>query len=234
MSASYRPLAFTPRVLDAQVRYGGRGTLDRLSRMRPSAGGPSATQHEVAETGRNSGDALTDQEREFVTSMDGFYLATSSETGWPYVQFRGGPRGFVTSPNEHTIAWPDFRGNRQYITVGNVAHDDRVALIFMDYAHQARLKIYGHASIADLRSSPPGRISEAVATYRAKVEREIRVDVAAYDWNCPQHITPRYSAEDVRPALAALQQRIAELEAEITRLATAVPPGVTSEDWTED
>jgi uncharacterized protein len=218
MSRGYRPLAFTPGVIDAQVAYGSRAALERLDRTHPGPGGSRADPVDGSEHSSRVLDPLTDEEREFITGMDGFYLATISETGWPYVQFRGGPPGFVTTPDEHTIAWPDFRGNRQYISTGNLAHDSRAAIIFMDYARQARLKVYGHTRIADLRSTPPGAISEAVGAYRAKLEREVCVDVAAYDWNCPQHITPRFSAEELAPVLGPLRQRVAELEAENAQL----------------
>jgi uncharacterized protein len=226
MSRSYRPLAFTPSVIDAQVAYGSRAALERLDRTHPGPhgpvgpGGPRADPVDGPEQPNSVRDPLTDEEREFIAGMDGFYLATISETGWPYVQFRGGPPGFVTT-DEHTIAWPDFRGNRQYISAGNLAHDSRAAIIFMNYARQARLKVYGHARIADLRSTPPGATSEAVGAYRAKVEREVRIDVSAYDWNCPQHITPRFSAEELAPVLGPLRQRVADLEAENAQLRDA-------------
>jgi len=99
-------------------------------------------------------DALTELERDFFVQRDGFYLATTSDTGWPYLQFRGGPPGFVGSPTEHSLAWADFRGNRQYISAGNIAHDDRVALFFMDYPHQLRLKVYGRAYVIDMQDQP--------------------------------------------------------------------------------
>jgi uncharacterized protein len=221
MSRSYRPLAFTSSVIDAQVANGSRAALERLDRTHPGPGGPRAEPDDGPAQLNRVRDPLTDEEREFIADMDGFYLATISETGWPYVQFRGGPPGFVTTPDEHTIAWPDFRGNRQYISTGNLAHDSRAATIFMDYARQARLKVYGHARIADLRSTSPGATSEAVGGYRAKVEREVRIDVSAYDWNCPQHITPRFSAEELAPVLGPLRQRVTDLEAENARLREA-------------
>jgi hypothetical protein len=121
MSQNYHRMAFTPSVLDAQDAYGSRAALDRLDRGAPG-GRPAGTPFD--ETAR---DPLTDDERDFITGIDGFYLATVSETGWPYVQFRGGPAGFVTAPDDHTIAWPDFRGNRQYFSTGNLAHDGRAA-----------------------------------------------------------------------------------------------------------
>ena len=121
MSRSYRPLAFTPSVIDAQVAYGSRAALERLDRTHPGPGGPGGPRADPVdgpEQLTSVRDPLTDEEREFIAGMDGFYLASISETGWPYVQFRGGPPGFVTTPDEHTMAWPDFRGNRQYISAG--------------------------------------------------------------------------------------------------------------------
>jgi uncharacterized protein len=220
MSKSYHRLAFTPAVLDAQAAYGSRAALDRLDRSHPGPGGAPTGAHPDRLDAR---DPLTDDEREFIGGIDGFYLATVSETGWPYVQFRGGPPGFVTAPDEHTVAWPDFRGNRQYISTGNLAHDSRAALIFMDYPRQLRLKVYGHASIVDVPGHP---VSPAGSGYRVRVEREVRLEVSAYDWNCPRHITPRYSVEELAPILAPLRQRVADLEAENRRLRTTQPlPG---------
>jgi predicted pyridoxine 5'-phosphate oxidase superfamily flavin-nucleotide-binding protein len=223
MSSSYHALAFTEGVLDAQVRYGSRPALARLDRMQPPqtrAGhgedkGPAA--QPVAALPR---DALTADERGFLAELDAFYLATVSSTGWPYVQFRGGPAGFIRTPDEHTIAWADFRGNRQYLSTGNLAGEARVAMIFLDHPRRLRLKVFGTARVHDT-SGADGRASASslgIQGYRAKVEREVRVDVWAYDWNCPQHIVPRYTVEELAPALEALRQRVTELEAENQRL----------------
>jgi|tagenome__1003787_1003787.scaffolds.fasta_scaffold20822465_2 predicted pyridoxine 5'-phosphate oxidase superfamily flavin-nucleotide-binding protein len=222
MSRNYRPLAFTSDVIDAQVAYGSRAAVERFDRAYPGPEGlalPSQDRPHVAD----GGDPLSGAEREFLAGMDGFYLATVSETGWPYVQFRGGPPGFVTTPDEHTIAWPDFRGNRQYISTGNLAHDSRAAMIFMDYPRRARLKVYGHVRLTDVHRGESSAVTAALGAYRAKVEREVHVEVSAYDWNCPQHITPRYSAEELAPVLEPLRQRVADLEAENARLQTAQP-----------
>src|SRR4051794_32721479 len=227
MSRSYHPLAFTSDVLDAQVRYGSRTALDRLDRTNPgpSSTGPDGLRGPQAEPAR---DPLTEDEQAFLAGLDGFYLATVSATGWPYVQFRGGPAGFIRTPDVHTIAWADFRGNRQYVSIGNLRHDDRVAMIFLDYRRQLRLKVYGRAHVADIKRGDgadragPSSAPLAVEGYRAKVEREVRIDVAAYDWNCPQHITPRYSAEELAPALQPLHDRISSLESENARLRQAL------------
>jgi len=193
MSRNYHPIAFTDAVREAQVRYGSRAAIDRTDRH-------LAGQVDGLDTAR---DPLGSAEREFIAERDGFYLATVSESGWPYVQFRGGPPGFVTSPDEHTVAWADFRGNRQYISTGNVAHDARVSIILMDYAEQLRLKIFGVATIRDV--DPQGRYAGALAVpgYPAIVEREVLVEVRAFDWNCPQHITPRYTVKELSRLFAS-------------------------------
>jgi len=191
MSRSYHPIAFTESVQDAQERYGSRSAIDRTDRHLPLGA---------------AGDPLSDDEREFIAERDGFYLATVSESGWPYVQFRGGPPGFVTCPDEHTVAWADFRGNRQYISTGNVAHDPRVSIIFMDYARQQRLKVFGVATIGDVPRRPPYAGPLAVPDYQAIVEREVRIEVKAFDWNCPQHITPRFTVEELRRRVAWLSE----------------------------
>jgi len=188
MSRNYHPIAFTDSVVDSQVHYGSRAAIDRIDRH-----------HRELDA---AGDPLGNAERQFIAERDGFYLATVSDSGWPYVQFRGGPPGFVTSPDEHTVAWADFRGNRQYISTGNVAHDARVSIIFMDYARQQRLKIFGVATIRDVH--PQARYAGVLAVpgYPAIVEREVLVEVKAFDWNCPQHITPRYTVDELRHLFA--------------------------------
>lgn len=143
-------------------------------------------------------DALTEFEQAFVAERDGFYVASVSSTGWPYVQFRGGLPGFVHSPDEHTLTWADFRGNRQYVSTGNVAGDDRVALFFMDYPDRLRLKVFGHARFLDVRERPEAARELVVPGDRGIVEQVVTVAVVAYDWNCEQHITPRYSFAELR------------------------------------
>lgn len=157
-------------------------------------------------------------EAAFVAARDGFYLASVNEAGWPYLQFRGGPTGFLKVLDAATLAFPDFRGNRQYLTVGNVSRDDRVALFLMDYTQRRRLKLLGRLSFGD----DPAEIARvAVPGYPAKVERVARISVVAFDWNCPQHIPVRFNEAEVVAASAPLHRRIAELEAENTRLRAA-------------
>ncbi|MFJ3671074.1 pyridoxamine 5'-phosphate oxidase family protein [Streptomyces sp. NPDC090106] len=240
MSRNYSSLAFTEPVVDAQVQYGSRTAVGRKGPRLSSArdAGFDAAADTVAgphpEPGIGEVDAsalirdpLGPAEQDFIAEQDGFYLATVAAGGWPYVQFRGGPAGFVTTPDAHTLAWSDFRGNRQYISTGNMAHDPRVSLIFLDYAHQVRLKIFGVATINDVRRQEPPASASALGGYRAIIEREVRVEVKAFDWNCPQHITPRYTTEEVRTLVQPLRDRIEALEAETERLRRAQGPSDT-------
>ena len=141
-------------------------------------------------------------------------MATVSETGWPYVQHRGGPPGFLHVLDDKTLAFADFRGNRQYISVGNQASNDRVALILMDYPGRQRLKIFAHAETRDITSDNALAARLAMPGYRAKVERAILLHLEAFDWNCPQHITPRFSEAELVEVLAPVRARIEALEAE--------------------
>ncbi len=142
-------------------------------------------------------------------------MASVSETGWPYVQHRGGVKGFVRVINPGLIGFADLRGNKQYISLGNLEHDARVALFFMDYPNQTRLKILGRVEVhendaeaaAFLKSFPPTDPSDVV-------ERVIFIHIEGFDWNCPQHITPRFTAEELEQALAPIRERLAQLESE--------------------
>jgi predicted pyridoxine 5'-phosphate oxidase superfamily flavin-nucleotide-binding protein len=164
--------------------------------------------------GRNSFDRFTDAEKQFIAGRDSFYVATVSETGWPYVQHRGGPPGFLHVIDDKTLAFPDFRGNRQYISVGNAAANDRAALFLMDYPNPRRLKIYAHIEIRDLSNDPALAAALAMPDYKAKVERAVVLHLEGFNWNCPQHITPRFSETELRQALEPIGLRIAQLEAE--------------------
>jgi predicted pyridoxine 5'-phosphate oxidase superfamily flavin-nucleotide-binding protein len=141
-------------------------------------------------------------------------MASVSETGWPYVQHRGGPAGFLTLLDEKTLAFADYRGNRQYISVGNIAGDNRAALILMDYAGRARLKIYAHVEAVPLDANPDLAQRVADPGYKGRPERILLLHLVAFDWNCPQHITPRFTEAEIANAMAPLRQRLAELEAE--------------------
>ena len=192
MSEGYATIAETDEVRAAQVRLGSR-------RARARTGSPVTASSSDPEPR----DPLTDFERAFVAARDGFYIGSVSSDGWPYVQFRGGPPGFVHSSDEHTLAWADFRGNRQYLSTGNIAGDERVSLFFMDYPNQIRLKIFGRARTLDAADDADLVAELVVPGYRAIVEQAVVVTVVAYDWNCPQHITPRYSAPELQALLAS-------------------------------
>jgi predicted pyridoxine 5'-phosphate oxidase superfamily flavin-nucleotide-binding protein len=153
-------------------------------------------------------------ERAFIAARDSFYMATVSETGWPYVQHRGGPAGFLKVLDDRTLGFADFRGNRQYISLGNVAGNDRAALILMDYPRRSRMKLYAHIEARDLAADPA--LAERLITpgYRARPERALLLHLEAFDWNCPQHITPRFTADEIEAAVAPLRDRLAALEAE--------------------
>jgi predicted pyridoxine 5'-phosphate oxidase superfamily flavin-nucleotide-binding protein len=151
-------------------------------------------------------------------------MATVSQSGWPYVQHRGGPAGFLKVLDEKTLAFADYRGNRQYVSLGNVASDDRTALFLMDYPNRKRLKILAHMSVRDLAAEP--ELAERLASpgYKGRPERAFVLRLEAFDWNCPQHITPRFSAAEIETAIAPLRERVAALEAENLALRAQLAP----------
>jgi uncharacterized protein len=165
-------------------------------------------------SGERTFDRFRDSEIAFIAERDSFYMATVSETGWPYVQHRGGPPGFIRVLDDKTLAVADFRGNIQYISVGNISASDRVSLFLMDYPNRRRLKIFAHVEIKSLADNP--ELAAAVATpgYRAKPERVLLFHLDAFDWNCPQHITPRFSEAELAEALAPVRDKLMALEAE--------------------
>jgi predicted pyridoxine 5'-phosphate oxidase superfamily flavin-nucleotide-binding protein len=170
------------------------------------------------ETGPDGGGRLGEDEVGMISTRDSFYLASVSETGWPYVQHKGGPPGFLRVLDDRTIGFADFRGNRQYLSVGNVSGEGRVCLFLIDYPSRLRLKILGRARL----TGDPDEIEPLKAQgCRAVVERGWIVAVEAFDWNCAQHITRRFSAQDVMQVIAPLQQKVAELESELARLRDA-------------
>ena len=163
-------------------------------------------------------DGLTDNEIDFIAHQDSFYIASNGAHGFPYIQHRGGPKGFLKVLDAKRIAFIDFRGNMQYITVGNLATDNNVAIIMVDYPSRARLKIFAKAQIVELKSNPALYDSLDLNDYKFKPERMMVLHIEAYDWNCPQHITPRYTAAEIEQAFAPQRNRISELDAEIKRL----------------
>jgi predicted pyridoxine 5'-phosphate oxidase superfamily flavin-nucleotide-binding protein len=199
MSYGFLDIAMTPNVRAAQAAMGSEQVWQDFK-------------------GQRAFDAFTPNEVAFIAERDSFYMATVSETGWPYVQHRGGPPGFLKVLDEKTLAFADYRGNRQYISMGNLAADGRAALILMDYARRARLKLYVRVEAVRLEADPGLAERVATAGYRAKPERILLLHLAAFDWNCPQHITPRFTETEIAGAIQPLRDRLAELEAENTAL----------------
>jgi predicted pyridoxine 5'-phosphate oxidase superfamily flavin-nucleotide-binding protein len=168
--------------------------------------------------GHREFDRFTENEAAFIADRDSFYMATVSEAGWPYVQHRGGPRGFLKLVDDRTLAFADYRGNRQYISTGNLAADDRACLFLMDYPHRARLKIYAHVQTLALDDDLDLTALVARPDYKAKLERIFRLHLKTFDWNCPQHITPRFTVQEVTEAVHPLRERLAQLETENAEL----------------
>ena len=197
---SFAELAFTPAVQALQSANGSRAAYA----LRQAAGAPG---------GLDAADAA------FLARTDSFYLATVSETGWPYVQHRGGPRGFLRVLSPTRIAFADFRGNRQMVSAGNASGDDRISLIVVDYPNQRRLKLLGRIRFVDAAAVEPSLLAAvALPGYQARIERVAVIELEAFDWNCPQHITQRFNLEEVDAAARPLRERIASLEAEVAAL----------------
>ncbi len=194
MAMKYLQVTMTESVRSAQQRYYGHTPMFR----------------DVPDR-----DPLGEAEARFIADRDSFYLGSVGETGWPYVQHRGGPKGFLKVLDPATLAFADYRGNRQLLSTGNFHMNDRVALFLMDYKNQARLKILGHAQVEDVRGNAALAEWLAQGDRRNKVERVVTIEVVSYDWNCPKYITPRYSLDEVEEAMAPLKTRIAELEAQL-------------------
>jgi uncharacterized protein len=207
MSHAFAEIAFTPSVKAAQQRDGSRAGYAR------NLEGGGETQNL----------RLGEAETAFLGAQRSFYIASVSETGWPYVQHRGGPVGFLKVLDDRTLAFADFAGNRQMISVGNLAVDDRVALILVDYGSRTRLKILGHLRVHDLVAGDALAARLLTPGYRARAQRVMTIDVAGFDWNCPQHIPLRFEAEDVERALAERDREIADLQ---RRLAEAARPPI--------
>lgn len=199
MPHHFAEIAFTPTVRKLQEDQGSRSSYARMQSV-PDA----VNQH------------LTEAEAGFIAARNSVYMATVGETGWPYIQHRGGPAGFMRVLDARTLGFADFRGNRQYVSLGNLSTDNRVSLFFMDYPNRTRLKLFGRARVVD--PDDQAMLSRLeMPDYRARIERGFLITVEGFDWNCPQHITPRHSAEEVDRLTAPLLARIADLEAELNR-----------------
>ena len=200
MGHKFAKIAFTDTVKSIQSNMGSRKMYTRME-----------------EPSEDYNNLLGPNEAAFISGRDSLYMATVSETGWPYVQHRGGPQGFVKILDEKTIAMPDFRGNRQYVSVGNLTKDDRVSLFFMDYANKTRLKLLGRVTLVGL--DKPDIIEKLqMPDYRGHIERGFVITVEGFDWNCPQHITERYTLPDIEKSASVMQDRIIELEAQLAEL----------------
>ena len=202
MGRRFQELAFTPLVKEHQQEHGSRRQYERMEQNSPQGQ-----------------DTLGDAEKDFIQRRDSFYMASVSETGWPYIQHRGGPKGFVRVINPSLLGFADLRGNKQYISTGNLEHDDRVALFLMDYAHQMRLKILGRVAVHENDAEAAALLEKLrVPGEKTPAERAMVIHVEAFDWNCPQHITPRYTQEELAATLEPIRKRMEALEAENARL----------------
>jgi uncharacterized protein len=196
MANRFMHTVLTPAVLEAERYYYGR---------------QYATTEEAPEP-----DDLLGDEIAFIEARDSFYMATVTENGWPYVQHRGGPLGFVRVLGPRQIGFADYGGNRQMISVGSISREDRVSLFMMDYPKRERVKILGHAKVFDAREHPDLAVKVAPpGGHAAKVERIFIIDILSYDWNCPKFITPRHTAAEIDGLVAPLKVRIAELESQL-------------------
>ena len=201
MALAFTGIAFTPAVKSRQIEGGSRSGYERF---------------ELPEV--EAGDTLGPSETAFIQARDGFYQATVSQKGWPYVQFRGGPSGFLRVLDDKTIAYADFRGNRQYISSGNLCENNRVSLILMDYPNRSRLKIWARARQIEAKEDPELIRRLQPDGYRALPERAVVLTVEAFDWNCPAHIPQRLTMAELAPHLQPIHDRISELEAENRKL----------------
>ena len=200
MARKFMELALTPSVKEAQDRYYGR-------HLELEAGAPA--------------DALGPDERAFIETRDSFYMSTVNEDGWPYLQHRGGPAGFLKVLSPSQIGFADLKGNRQLLSVGNLSRDDRVALFLMDYPAKARMKLLGRVRVVSREEDPELVAGLAMPGLERRAERAMLIDVVGFDWNCPAYITPRFTEAQIAPVAEKLHERIAELEAEVARLRQA-------------
>jgi predicted pyridoxine 5'-phosphate oxidase superfamily flavin-nucleotide-binding protein len=203
MPHKFAQIAFTPTVRQLQTEHNSRSAYARMDER------------------EDFNSELSEREIAFIQQRDSFYMASVSETGWPYVQHRGGPKGFLKSLGSNTLGFSDFRGNKQYISTGNFRNNDRVSLFLMDYPNRTRLKILGR--IHEIK----GEDWEVLAKledddYRATIERGFLIHVDAFDWNCPQHITPRYTQGDIEKAISAITAENTALKQELEKLRSEI------------
>ncbi|WP_298261665.1 pyridoxamine 5'-phosphate oxidase family protein [uncultured Litoreibacter sp.] len=194
MPNAYHEIAFTPAVKALQEAEGSRKLYEKYEAS------PKRMKTQ-----------LTPPELTYIAARDSFYMSSVGETGWPYMQHRGGPAGFIKPLNAQEFGWAEYVGNRQYISTGNIAQNDRVALFFIDYASKTRLKLFGHARV--IAKDDPLMVQLGAGADDRQVERGMVVRVASYEWNCPKYITERYTRDEIQHAMTQMGARIAELEA---------------------
>jgi predicted pyridoxine 5'-phosphate oxidase superfamily flavin-nucleotide-binding protein len=208
MAHQFSTLTFTDSVKDVQREMGSRPANEKLTER----GSPN--------------DTFTSHEKDFISRRDGFYLATVGESGWPYIQFRGGPSGFLHIVDDHTLAFADVTGNRQYISTGNLRANPRVALFLMDYPHQARLKVLGTTETLPWSEAPDWK-NQLPLPDRGRPERVVLIHLAAFDWNCPQHIPQRWTIDELKQT--PLFERIQMLETEVKKLRAQIAESQSSD-----
>lgn len=195
MAKNFAEIAFSDAVKELQEQHGSRKGYERMEKF-------------------NVVDGLSQNEKDFIEDRDSFYLASIGEKNFPYIQHRGGPKGFVKVIDKDTIGFIDFSGNKQYISVGNFATNNKVALIMMDYPARARLKIFAKAEIIELQDNPELLSRLDLGDYQYRPERMMIFHIEAYDWNCPQHIVPRFTIDEIQKALQPQLNKIEQLEKE--------------------
>lgn len=196
---NYAKLAFTEPIKTIQQEQGSRDAYERMENIQLPEG-------------------LSFREMSFIQQRDSFYVSSFGENGFPYIQHRGGPKGFLKVIDSQTLAFLDFRGNKQYISTGNVQTHNKVSLILVDYPNRARLKIYAEAELVSLEEQPKLREMLELENYRYEAERIFVFKVKAFDWNCPQHITPRYTVEEIAKMAEDKNNYIESLKEEIKTL----------------
>lgn len=199
MAKNFAEIGFSAAAKKLQEKYGSRKTYSRMESQTVYSG-------------------LGRHEQSFIAQRDSFYMATSGENGFPYIQHRGGPKGFLKVLDENRLGFIDFKGNMQYISVGNIATNNKVSLFMVDYPNKRRLKLYAKAEIVELKDNPELLQNLDLEDYKFQPERMMVFNIEAFDWNCPQHITPRFTVEEVEEALKPQYEHIKNLEAEITEL----------------
>lgn len=199
MAKNFATIGFSSASKKMQEKFGSRATYARMENQ-------------------TFFDGMSEYEQNFIAHRDSFYMATAGENGFPYIQHRGGPKGFLKVLDSHRLGFIDFKGNMQYISMGNLETNNKVALILVDYPNKLRLKIYATAEVVALKDNPELHHLLDLDGYKFRPERLIVLNIEAYDWNCPQHITPRFTVEELEEALKPQVEYIQKLEAEIVEL----------------